>query len=81
MISGERRFARRLESHLEDDYVCWYYVPVGATVLRLLAAAGNGVQISAGFGNRDLESIRYQARISGIVQMRKVGGRDTAACI
>lgn len=22
MTSGERRFARRLESHLEDDYIC-----------------------------------------------------------
>lgn len=30
MTSGERRFARRLESHLEDDYFCWYDVPVGA---------------------------------------------------
>ncbi len=30
MTSGERRFARRLESHLEDDYVCWYNVPVMA---------------------------------------------------
>lgn len=30
MTSGERRFARRLESHLEDDYVCWYNVPVRA---------------------------------------------------
>ena len=30
MTSGERRFANRLESHLEDDYVCWYNVPVGA---------------------------------------------------
>ena len=29
MTSGERRFARRLESHLEDDYLCWYDVPVG----------------------------------------------------
>jgi hypothetical protein len=28
MTPGERRFARRLESHLEDDYVCWYNVPV-----------------------------------------------------
>jgi len=26
---GERRFARRLESHLEDDYLCWHDVPVG----------------------------------------------------
>ncbi|MDZ7788156.1 MAG: NERD domain-containing protein/DEAD/DEAH box helicase [Halofilum sp. (in: g-proteobacteria)] len=29
MTSGERRFARRLESHLEQDYLCWYDVPVG----------------------------------------------------
>lgn len=27
---GERRFAQRLESHLEDDYLCWYDLPVGA---------------------------------------------------
>lgn len=30
MTPGERRFARRLESHLEDDYLCWYDVPIGA---------------------------------------------------
>lgn len=30
MTSGERRLARRLDSHLEDDYLCWYDVPVGA---------------------------------------------------
>ena len=29
MQAGERRFARRLLSHLEDDYVCWYDQPVG----------------------------------------------------
>jgi hypothetical protein len=29
MTGGERRFARRLESHLEEDYLCWYDVPVG----------------------------------------------------
>jgi len=29
MTSGERRFAERVESHLEDDYLCWYDVPVG----------------------------------------------------
>lgn len=29
MTSGERRFATRLESHLEDDYPCWYDVPIG----------------------------------------------------
>lgn len=27
--SGERRFARLLESKLEEDYLCWYNVPVG----------------------------------------------------
>lgn len=30
MTSGERRFAERLEAKLEDDYLCWYDVSVGA---------------------------------------------------
>ncbi|WP_263144490.1 3'-5' exonuclease [Pseudomonas sp. RIT-PI-AD] len=29
MTSGERRFARCLESKLEEDYLCWYDVPLG----------------------------------------------------
>ncbi|BFM06565.1 3'-5' exonuclease [Halioxenophilus aromaticivorans] len=29
MTNGEKRFARRLESHLEDDYLCWYDIPIG----------------------------------------------------
>ena len=29
MTSGEKRFARRLETLLEDDYLCWYDIPVG----------------------------------------------------
>jgi hypothetical protein len=29
MTSGERRFAQRLESLLESDYLCWYDVPIG----------------------------------------------------
>jgi len=29
MTSGERRFAQRLMSHLEDDYLCWYEMAVG----------------------------------------------------
>lgn len=29
MQSGEKRFARRLASHLEDDYLCWYETGVG----------------------------------------------------
>ncbi|MCK9387418.1 MAG: NERD domain-containing protein [Sulfuritalea sp.] len=28
---GERRFAERLEAKLEDDYLCWYNVPVGSS--------------------------------------------------
>src|SRR5262245_44287527 len=29
MTTGERRFAERLESKLEPDYLLWYDVPVG----------------------------------------------------
>ncbi|AYC34996.1 DNA helicase II [Pseudomonas cavernae] len=29
MTAGEKRLARALESLLEDDYMCWYDVPVG----------------------------------------------------
>ncbi len=29
MTNGEKRFARRLEAKLEDDYLLWYDVPVG----------------------------------------------------
>lgn len=29
MQSGEKRFARRLMSHLEDDYLCWYETGIG----------------------------------------------------
>jgi hypothetical protein len=29
MTSGEKRFAQRLADKLEDDYLCWYDVPVG----------------------------------------------------
>lgn len=34
MTSGERRFSERLEKKLEDDYLCWYDVPVGPKALR-----------------------------------------------
>ncbi|OYW29207.1 MAG: hypothetical protein B7Z51_07405, partial [Methyloversatilis sp. 12-65-5] len=30
MQAGERRFAQRLADKLEDDYLCWYDMPVGA---------------------------------------------------
>lgn len=29
MQAGEKRFARRLSTHLEDDYLCWYDTGVG----------------------------------------------------
>jgi hypothetical protein len=29
MTSGEKRFGRRLESLLEDDYLCWFDIPFG----------------------------------------------------
>ncbi|WP_038140163.1 3'-5' exonuclease [Thiothrix lacustris] len=29
MQAGEKRFAKRLEQWLEDDYLCWYDLPVG----------------------------------------------------
>ncbi|MCH9829820.1 MAG: NERD domain-containing protein [Gammaproteobacteria bacterium] len=29
MTSGERRLSERLEQKLEDDYLCWYDVPLG----------------------------------------------------
>jgi hypothetical protein len=36
MTSGEKRFAQRLEAKLEEDYLCWYDVPVGpANVTRI----------------------------------------------
>lgn len=34
MTVGERRFAQRLEEKLEDDYLVWYDVPVGAKQRR-----------------------------------------------
>jgi uncharacterized protein (DUF3820 family) len=32
--TGERRFAQRLEGKLEEDYLCWFNVPVGPAGLR-----------------------------------------------
>ncbi|MCY0965392.1 3'-5' exonuclease [Parathalassolituus penaei] len=29
MTSGEKRFAQRLKDLLEDDYLCWYDIPIG----------------------------------------------------
>jgi len=29
ITSGERRFARRLETLLEDDYLVWFDIPIG----------------------------------------------------
>ena len=30
MQSGEKRFARRLDAFLEEDYLCWYDLPLGS---------------------------------------------------
>lgn len=32
--SGERRLAERLDKKLEDDYLCWYNVPIGPRALQ-----------------------------------------------
>lgn len=32
MTAGERRFAQRMETKLEDDYLCWYDVPIGSAL-------------------------------------------------
>jgi len=29
MTPGEKRLARRLEALLDEDYLCWYDIPVG----------------------------------------------------
>jgi hypothetical protein len=34
MTAGERRLSERLEQKLEDDYLCWYNVPVGPKQLH-----------------------------------------------
>jgi hypothetical protein len=34
MTPGERRFAQRVGDKLEDDYLCWYNVPVGSKALH-----------------------------------------------
>ena len=34
MTAGERRFAARLQGKLEDDYLCWYDVPLGPRQLH-----------------------------------------------
>lgn len=32
--SGERRLAERLDKKLEDDYICWFNIPVGPKALQ-----------------------------------------------
>lgn len=34
MTNGEKRFSERLEQKLEDDYLCWFDVPVGPKQLQ-----------------------------------------------
>jgi hypothetical protein len=48
MTPGERRFAQRLESLLEPDYLCWYDVPVGTKYQHpdfVLLHPGRGILI------------------------------------
>lgn len=48
MQPGERRFARRLEAALEDDYLCWYETSVGEKNQRpdfTLLHPGRGVLV------------------------------------
>ncbi|MEZ5448503.1 MAG: hypothetical protein R3E89_05675 [Thiolinea sp.] len=56
MTAGEKRFARRLEQFLEDDYLCWYEPRIGLGVRqrytdfivvhpwRSVAAGGQGLE-------------------------------------
>jgi len=46
--TGERRFARLLEAKLEDDYRCWYNVPIGPKRLHpdfIIMHPGRGILI------------------------------------
>jgi superfamily I DNA/RNA helicase len=36
MTSGERRLGERLEQKIDDDYLLWYDVPVGAKVTDMV---------------------------------------------
>jgi UvrD-like helicase C-terminal domain/Nuclease-related domain/AAA domain len=48
MTAGERRLAERLESHLEDDYLLWYDVPIGDKYLHpdfIVLHPGRGIFI------------------------------------
>lgn len=48
MTPGERRFATRLLTKLEDDYHCWFNVPVGTKQLRpdfIVLHPGRGILV------------------------------------
>ncbi|MFY9316402.1 MAG: 3'-5' exonuclease [Burkholderiales bacterium] len=75
MTSGERRFARRLESHLEDDYVCWYNVPVRAWTQHpdfLILHPRRGLLVIE-VKDWKLENIRAMDRLTATLQ---VDGRE-----
>lgn len=48
MTTGERGFATRLMTKLEDDYTCWYDVPIGTKQLRpdfIVLHPGRGILV------------------------------------
>lgn len=66
MQSGEKRFARRLEALLEDDYLCWYEMPVGTRMRYsdfILLHPSRGILLLE-VKDWKLETIRSMDRVS-----------------
>jgi len=66
MTPGERRFAERLEGKLEDDYLCWYDVPIGPKRLHpdfIVLHPGRGLLIVE-VKDWTLETIHAADRVS-----------------
>ncbi len=64
---GERRFARLLEAKLEDDYLCWFNVPIGPARLH-----PDFIILHPQHGIREGSGVRQwgQARLSDIREFR-----------
>src|SRR6185295_17431011 len=79
MTAGERRFARRLESHLEDDYLCWYDVAVGARSMHpdfLVLHPRRGLLVVE-VKDWKLETIRSMDRLSATLLVDDREKRDS----